>query len=201
MDMLEKIFNSRTMSMALEQFGKLSLMDFLLFSLLGILFVTVIALLRRFFEKETKVSDILTGIMLSVYVSVILQLTLVCRGDNTRIGIELDVFHGLLGPDNAYHRLMWAYVVLNCMLFVPYGFILSMFTFVHGRKPLIQFTVVMIISLMTSLIIEMAQLITGRGFYEIQDIVVNTLGGIIGWMVFKVIYCIINMMARRTREK
>lgn len=201
MDILEKIFNSRTMSRALEQFGKLSFMDFFLFSLLGILLVTVIALLRRLFDKETKTSDILTGIVLSVYVSVILQLTLVCRADNSRIGIELDLFHGLLGPESAYHWLMMAYVVLNCMLFIPFGFILSLFSFVHERKIPVQFTLVTLISLITSLIIETAQLITGRGYYEIQDIVVNTLGGIIGWIVFRIIYCIINFVAGRLREK
>lgn len=201
MEILEKIFSSTNMSRALEQFGKLSLMDFFLFSLLGILLVTIIVLLRRLFYKETKISDIVTGIMLAVYVSVILQLTLICRGDNSRIGIELDLFHGLLGPESAYHWLMMAYVVLNYMLFIPFGFILSFFSFVIERKMAVQCTLVMLLSLIASLLIEITQLITGRGYYEIQDIVVNTLGGITGWIAFRVIYCIVHFVSKRLREK
>lgn len=185
---ISKVFSARTMNMALEQFGAVSLKDFVLFSLLGIIFVTMIVLIRRLLGKETEPSDILTGIMLAVYMSIILQLTLVCRADNSRIGIELNIFHGLMGPDNDFHWLMLAYVILNCMLFIPYGFIWSLFSFVNSRRMLIQVTLVTLISFVTSLIIETAQLLTGRGYYEIQDLVFNTLGGIIGWIVFYVVY-------------
>ena len=129
---ISKVFSARTMNMALEQFGAVSLKDFVLFSLLGIIFVTMIVLIRRLLGKETEPSDILTGIMLAVYMSIILQLTLVCRADNSRIGIELNIFHGLMGPDNDFHWLMLAYVILNCMLFIPYGFIWSLFSFVNS---------------------------------------------------------------------
>ena len=201
MYIFEKIFNSRTMSLALEQFGKLSLGEFILFSLIGILFVTAIVLLRRLFEKETVLSDILAGIVMAVYLSIILQLTLVCRADNSRIGIELDVFHGLLGEANSYHWLMIAYVILNCMLFVPFGFVLSLFSFVHKRKALVQCAFVVLISLILSMIIEITQLITGRGYYEIQDLIVNVLGGFIGWVVFRIVSFIINIVAGRIMER
>ena len=198
---ISKVFSARTMNMALEQFGAVSLKDFVLFSLLGIIFVTMIVLIRRLLGKETEPSDILTGIMLAVYMSVILQLTLVCRADNSRIGIELNIFHGLMGPDNDFHWLMLAYVILNCMLFIPYGFIWSLFSFVNSRRMLIQVTLVPLISFVTSLIIETAQLLTGRGYYEIQDLVFNTLGGIIGWIVFYVVYGIGKRIAGKVVDR
>lgn len=198
---ISKVFSARTMNMALEQFGAVSLKDFVLFSLLGIIFFTMIVLIRRLLGKETELSDILTGIMLAVYMSIILQLTLVCRADNSRIGIELNIFHGLMGPDNDFHWLMLAYVILNCMLFIPYGFIWSLFSFVNSRRMLIQVTLVTLISFVTSLIIETAQLLTGRGYYEIQDLVFNTLGGIIGWTVFYVVYGIGKRIAGKVVDR
>lgn len=201
MNVLKKIFGSRTMSMALEQFGTLSIRDFLLFSLLGILIVTIITLVRILFEKETELSDILAGIVLSIYVSIILQLTLVCRGDNSRIGIELDIFHGLRGTVDGYYWLMMAYVVLNCILFVPYGFILSLFSFINKRKAWVQCMLVFLISLISTLTIETTQLITKRGYYEVQDIFCNVLGGVIGWLIFYLIYKIICMISGRNREE
>lgn len=198
---ISKVFSARTMNMALEQFGAVSLKDFVLFSLLGIIFVTMIVLIRRLLGKETEPSDILTGIMLAVYMSIILQLTLVCRADNSRIGIELNIFHGLMGPDNDFHWLMLAYVILNCMLFIPYGFIWSLFSFVNSRRMLIQVILVTLISFVTSLIIETAQLLTGRGYYEIQDLVFNTLGGIIGWIVFYVVYGIGKRIAGKVVDR
>ena len=201
MDILDKIFSSETMSKAFEQFGRLSIIDFMLFSIIGFLIVTAIALFRKLFEKETKTSDILAGIALSVYASIILQLTLICRTGNSRIGIELDIFHGLTGPENSYHWLMMAYVVLNCLLFVPYGFVWSMVSFVHERRIIVQCALVSLISLITSLLIEVIQLITGRGFYEVQDIVFNTLGGIIGWIIFMLLFQIVRIVATKVKEK
>ena len=96
---------------------------------------------------------------------------------------------------------MMAYVVLNCLLFVPYGFVWSMFSFVHERRKIVQCALVSLISLITSLLIEVIQLITGRGFYEVQDIVFNTLGGIIGWIIFMLLFKIVRIVATKVKEK
>lgn len=129
---IRKIFSPSVMHSALDQFGSVSAGDFILFSLLGMMVVVLVVLLRKVLKKETHVSDILTGLVLAVYVSIILQLTLICRESGSRIGIDLDVFHGLRGAENDYHWLMLAYVILNGLLFVPYGFV-SRFS-VHLQK-------------------------------------------------------------------
>lgn len=201
MYIFKKVFSQRTMSLALEQFGTLSLRDFILYSIIGVMIVILVVLVRKLFNKETELSDILTGIIMAVYVSIILQLTLVCRSENSRIGIELDIFHGLVGPENDFHWLMIAYVVLNCMLFIPFGFVLSLFSFVNERRYVIQVALVMLISLIVSLSIETTQLITGRGYYETQDMVSNTLGGIIGWLVYVVLIHLIKVVSERIVDR
>ena len=186
---------------ALEQFGKVSLQDFILFSVAGIVLVTLTIVILRVFKIKVPLSDVLSAMVLAIYVSIILQLTLVCRADNSRIGIELDIFHGLMGPNSDFRWLMIAYVVLNCLLFVPFGFVISLFSFINEREKGIQFIAVLLISLTCSLIIECVQLMTGRGYYELQDLVFNTLGGVIGWGVFQIIYRVGALLSGKTLEE
>ncbi|MGN0403513.1 MAG: VanZ family protein [Acetatifactor sp.] len=197
---IQKIFRPSTMNKALAQFGNVSIQHFLLFSLAGILVVLLMTLVCRLMHKKILLSDVLTGMVFAVYGSIILQLTLVCRESGSRIGIDLDVLHGLTGPDNEFHWLMMAYAVLNCLLFVPYGFILSLFSFVNGRKKRIQVLLVLLMSFATSLFIESAQLMTGRGYYETQDLAMNTLGGVLGWILFAGIFRLGKVLLQKKEE-
>lgn len=193
-------FSLTIWSVALEQFGTVSVRNFLLYSLIGIIVVLLILLVRKCRKRKTHFSDVLAGILFAVYVSIILQLTLVNRESGSRIGINLDVFHGLVGTDYNLRWLMIAYAVLNCILFVPYGFILSMFSFVNERKTGIQFVLATLFSFLASMMIEMTQLITRRGYYEVQDLLLNTLGGVLGWLLFFVIYHVGTFLISGKRE-
>ena len=186
--------------MALEQFGTVSVKAFLLYALLGIGIVFAIWLIGYLLKRRIRLSNVLAGVVMAIYGSVMLQLTLVCRESGSRIGIELDLFHGLTGPDNDFHWMMLAYVVLNCMLFIPYGFALSLFSVINERKTGVQCILVLLSSLATSLFIETAQLITQRGYYEVQDLFFNTIGGVIGWILFRIIYLTGEKLLRRREE-
>ena len=196
----KKIFNKKIMDMALEQFGTVSVKAFLLYALLGIGIVFAIWLIGYLLKRRIRLSNVLAGVVMAIYGSVMLQLTLVCRESGSRIGIELDLFHGLTGPDNDFHWMMLAYVVLNCMLFIPYGFALSLFSVINERKTGVQCILVLLSSLATSLFIETAQLITQRGYYEVQDLFFNTIGGVIGWILFRIIYLTGEKLLRRREE-
>lgn len=198
---LKKIFSPVIMERALAQFGSVSIEQFALYSLIGVVAVVLIVLLRKWKGKTTELSDILSGMVLAVYVSIVLQLTLVCRESGSRIGIELDIFHGLVGPDTERHWLMIAYAVLNCLLFVPLGVVLSLFSFVHERGLIIQFLLVLLISFAASMVIECVQLITQRGYYEVQDLMLNTLGGIIGWGLFRILFLFGTILKHRKVEE
>ena len=86
------------------------------------------------------------------------------------------------------------------MLFVPYGFVISLFSFVNERKIGIQFLLVLLLSFIASMSIECIQLITQRGYYETQDLLFNTLGGVIGWILFTIIYQLGAILLRKKRE-
>lgn len=65
----------------------------------------------------------------------------------------------------------------NIMLFVPYGFLSS---YLLNNK---KFSVITILTLIVSLTIETVQYYIGRVF-DIDDIILNLLGGIIGFLIF-----------------
>ena len=194
---IKKIFSPTVMQSAMQQFGEISLQNFLIYTLIGISILFIIIIICRIYGKIILISDVLTGVVLSIYGSIIIQLTLMCRENGSRIGIELNLFHGLLGAHNNFHWLMWAYVLLNCLLFVPYGFTISLFSMINDRKPWIQLLSITLLSFITSMTIECTQLILQRGYYEIQDLVVNTLGGIFGWVLFRILFEIVKIVMRR----
>ncbi len=70
-----------------------------------------------------------------------------------------------------------AQVYMNMMLFVPMGYLLPyVFNYFRARATLRPVVCCFIVSLA----IENAQLIAKRGFYDIDDLVANTLGGLVG---------------------
>ena len=72
-------------------------------------------------------------------------------------------------------------VYLNVMLFVPMGYLLPyVFRWFRARVAVRP----AVCCFLTSLLIENLQLITRRGFYDMDDLVSNTLGGILGVLLY-----------------
>ncbi|MCI8551312.1 MAG: VanZ family protein [Lachnospiraceae bacterium] len=80
----------------------------------------------------------------------------------------------VLGPINAGMNLFG-----NVAAFMPFGFILPMLRF-SNRK----WHVVTLLSLLCSLCIETVQLISMRGSFDVDDLLLNTLGGFLGYLCF-----------------
>ena len=74
-------------------------------------------------------------------------------------------------------RLSWYFwqALLNIVLFVPYGVFIKI-----GRKNL---GVSALIGFASSLVIEVVEYITGRGIFDVDDIILNTLGAVIGYLL------------------
>lgn len=82
-------------------------------------------------------------------------------------------------------RLFFKNVLGNMIMFMPYGFFIA---YVLKLKKLRTIT---LLSLLVSLTIETTQLAIGRVF-DVDDIILNVIGGIIGFYIFKIIYSIKN---------
>ena len=79
---------------------------------------------------------------------------------------------------NLGSRLFIKNVIGNIILFIPYGFFASYFLDIKKTKS----TALMV--LLVSISIEITQLVIGRVF-DIDDIILNTIGGIIGFYLYK----------------
>lgn len=95
------------------------------------------------------------------------------------------------GPSKADFRLFWAYRELfasdprwkadviqnlsNILFFVPFGLLF----------PVKKWRTVLLTSLVFSLVIEAVQYIGGFGLCELDDVICNTLGAMIGYWILK----------------
>ena len=66
----------------------------------------------------------------------------------------------------------------NIIIFVPYGFFISMASRSRG------FFKTLFFSMGLSLCVELTQLFTRVGSFDVDDILLNTVGGVFGYMIF-----------------
>lgn len=77
----------------------------------------------------------------------------------------------------------------NVLGFVPYGFYLPvLFTRVRGTENNRRFCVfrVLLLSLLLSLFVETMQLAFKVGSFDVDDLLLNTLGGILGYVIYHI---------------
>lgn len=178
------------LSKALRQFAALSITQFIFMTIVpAVIYTVYLVIQNRLKNKNIAVADIIPVYCFIIYVNVILQLTFMGRTDGSRIGIELTPFIYLKSGGVSYSKsLAIVYSVLNVLLFVPYGFIVAWMPFLRKRKHRISICITLLISLATSLIIELLQLSAGRGYYEAEDLICNTFGGLVGATFFCIVY-------------
>jgi glycopeptide antibiotics resistance protein len=74
-------------------------------------------------------------------------------------------------------------VLGNILLFIPFGFFVSFI--LKTKKP----SYIIIVTFITSLVIEFTQLLIGRTF-DVDDVLLNIIGGFLGYLVYLVIQVI-----------
>ena len=87
----------------------------------------------------------------------------------------------LLTYKNLYSRRV-AEIIMNVIMFIPIGF------FVGGALKKKHVWNVIGIGIMLSFFIELTQLVSTRGVFSVDDIIHNTLGGVIGFLCFVLCY-------------
>lgn len=83
--------------------------------------------------------------------------------------------------------LFYRNVIGNIILFVPFGYLVSYYI----KKP--KYYVTLILTLITSLSTEIIQMYIGRSF-DIDDILLNFIGGLIGYLIYKIQFIIIEKL-------
>lgn len=93
---------------------------------------------------------------------------------------------------NQFSLQAWLNVLLNVALFVPLGIVLPLLA-----RAFRKWYLMLAAGFGMTLFIEIAQLVTARGIFDIDDLVTNTLGAMLGWSIIMIILTI----AERKWEK
>ena len=122
------------------------------------------------------------ALALWVFSTLILLDTLVLR----RIGIQIEQHPGF-DPVAEYHRLFHGnrmhklYLFLNLAAFVPFGFLMSEYLYAAkrcGRQRIIRY--VTMAAFLFSFSVECMQWILKIGLFELTDMILHTLGALLG---------------------
>lgn len=108
-------------------------------------------------------------LLVSIYLTIVASVTLLGRSGVGYNGLEtIFLTYQMLGSANpvAYYE-----VFFNILLFVPAGILFSIRY--RWKK-----SIAMILGL--TVLIEILQLVTAKGLFEVSDIINNTIGGLIG---------------------
>ncbi len=100
----------------------------------------------------------------------------------------------------SYRNKIGGYYVLlnllgNVVCFIPFGFVIPILT--KKQTALRMF----LLSLSASVLVELLQLISMLGSCDVDDIILNTLGGLIGYFLFVVGRGIVRMYIRTMNRK
>ncbi len=153
-----------------------------------VLYVICILCLERKNRKKNRLSvhvrNSVVWFILSVYIAVMFVTVFLSRESGSRQGIDMTLF-GTWGETPQAH----AFVIENILLFVPFGILYPLAVSTTDRKSDLRkkigwekFTV--LLGFLISVGIETVQLITERGYCQLDDVVMNTLGALVGYVVF-----------------
>lgn len=149
-------------------------------------------LMRR--HKDTR----LIRLVLVAYVAIMLILTLGIRTYDQEVTINLKLFNGFVRIwfqlSNSFRKYGHKYdlqqfwlmrrgicnILLNVILFVPAGYLIP-----SALKGIERWWKTLLIGFCFTLTIECLQFITHRGWFDVDDLLHNSLGSMIGWLLNK----------------
>ncbi len=149
----------------------------------------VILLLGRVFLKKGWISNrkVIYIMLVLAYINMLFSITIFNRMPGSREGIihlNINLGFGL----RTGHPSSWVltFSLLNILLFIPFGILA--YPIFRSYKRVLRILVVTMAGALTSLAVECIQLVTGRGMFEISDLVTNTAGSFIGVVMAAVFY-------------
>lgn len=141
----------------------------------GILAAYVIFRIVTKRQKKFPWGKTIVFVLLVGYLVILLYATIL-RLDGGYRDTSLHLFRGWREAWNGFTTQLWLNVLLNVAMFVPLGILLPLLL-----KCSRKWYVALAEGFGTSLLIEIVQYITARGFFDIDDLFNNTLGSMIGY--------------------
>ena len=112
--------------------------------------------------------------VLLIHFFIVVSITYLSREPGSRVGVNLKLF----GTYSQYNILENRYFIENILLFIPFGILLPLLSskFYEAIRCLGT-------GMLLSIIIEISQYLTKRGYFQIDDIITNIAGTLIGFVL------------------
>jgi glycopeptide antibiotics resistance protein len=130
-------------------------------------------------SKTINKTKVILGVLILVYLLVVFGLTCMNRGAGINRHVNLKLFSSYMDAWNTFTVRAWQFIIFNIVMFIPLGMLLPLLNRIFTKVRWILTAV-----FLTSLFIEVFQLLTRQGIFELDDLFHNTLGGMIGYCVF-----------------
>ena len=116
----------------------------------------------------------LCSFFLGVYLVVLAEQAFFSRPPGSRTGVSMTLLETWRGGAQSK-----AYVIENLLMFVPLGFLLP--ACIRRTRHLLS---IVPLSFMLSVLLEYVQYLTQRGHAQADDVLMNTLGSLCGFLIF-----------------
>ncbi len=133
---------------------------------------------KRGGKRTITKQQFLVAFLLLGWLAAVLGLTLFTRPAMFEGWFNFRLFSGYLNAWNNWSLSEFQLIIFNMLMFVPLGFLLPLLT-----RRARRFLPVLLLSLLVCVLLEMLQMLTHRGVFELDDIFHNTLGSVIGYFL------------------
>lgn len=134
-------------------------------------------------HRKINVKRLVWWLVFLSYLFVVIGATMLSRGSNYEYNMVTPLFYSYKTAWNNWSVREWRNIILNICMFVPFGLLLPM-----GIKWFGKCYRTYIAGFLFSLFIELSQMLFKIGIFEPDDLMNNTLGAVIGFGLFIVLF-------------
>lgn len=143
--------------------------------------ILAIVLKRKNKDKKYILKKIFFIALFICYLCTVFGITIMERWGVMGIGRIMPLFSSYREAWNSFSIIDWRNILLNIAMFVPFGII---FPNIFDRPQ--KLIPAYLTSFIVTLAIETIQLVFGRGIFEMDDILNNTLGAMVGYGIYTI---------------
>lgn len=137
-------------------------------------------------RKRNHVKKLMLGALFIGYIVFVCELTIIGRGSSHFLQMNLQPFSGYIDAWKKYSLRDLQNCIFNILMFVPLGVFLPL---LFPKFKLFKWLFLVVVS--ATLSIETYQTLTGAGIFELDDLINNSIGGIIGYQLYRLVASIV----------
>lgn len=157
---------------------------FVIYCALAVAVMVTIGFFIRFCFKHRRSMQPTHVVLFLVYFAVVLYLTVFMRIGSVDTSIVTTPFDDLTEAITQRDPALVMHMVLNIVMFIPFGFLVPAMNPKYFRR----WSFAMLGGLVASTLIEGTQMIFSLGQSDVDDIIANTLGAVVGYIFIRFIW-------------